>query len=62
MNDFSVVFTKKAEKDLAKFNLKIIHAIFTRLQKLHFPFPQNFDIKKMVNAQKIYRLRVGKIL
>ncbi|MEK7127399.1 MAG: type II toxin-antitoxin system RelE/ParE family toxin [Patescibacteria group bacterium] len=57
---YKVFITNKAEKQLDRLDKADARDISKKILELDFPFASNFDIQKMVDPQKMYRLRVGK--
>lgn len=58
---YKVFFTRRAEKELDKLAKKDAKKVVSRLQKFGYPFPANFDIRKMIETKGFYRLRVGRV-
>ena len=58
---YKVLFTSKGRKTLMDFELPQRQRIMRYVDKLDFPFPVNFDIKKLSAEKAHYRLRVGDI-
>lgn len=56
-----VIFTRKAEKELKKLTKSDIIKVLKSLKKLESPFFALANVKKLVNVDNYYRLRVGKI-
>ncbi|MDP1722508.1 MAG: type II toxin-antitoxin system RelE/ParE family toxin [Candidatus Gottesmanbacteria bacterium] len=61
MNAYNVLFTKQAEKNLARLASYDTKNILRRLQQLTVPFSKNLDIKKIVGTPGFYRLRSGSV-
>lgn len=56
-----VHFTKKSEKELYKIAKQDRKNLLSKISKLTFPFPANFDIDSISGVAGFYRLRSGKI-
>ena len=59
--EYKVFFTNKSEKELKKLAKSDALRVLNSLNKLTYPFPANADIRKMVNHNHSYRLRVGSL-
>ena len=56
---YKIYFTNKAEKELGKLARIDIDRILEKLPHLSEKSP-NLDIKKLINQNNFYRLRIGK--
>lgn len=58
---YKTYYTQKADKQLSKLTASDINKVIQKIGKLTIPFPQNLDIRKMINAPDFYRMRCGKV-
>lgn len=58
---YEVRFTNKAEKELTKIAGFDRKNLLKRIIQITFPFPQNYDIDKLVGGEDFYRLRTGSV-
>ncbi len=61
MEEFKIIFTKTAEKDLNTLDIKTKYKILQAAKRLETaPFPRGNTVKKLKGAKiSLYRLRVG---
>lgn len=56
--EYSLVFTKRAEKELSRLAGSDIKRLLAKIEQLSSPFTAPLDIKKLSSIQGYYRLRV----
>lgn len=58
---YKIFLSSNSDKDSETLNKKEAKNILDKIKGLTFPFPKNFDIKKLKNERDFFRLRVGKV-
>lgn len=58
MDSYKVEFTRSAEKELRKIDKSKVAAIYGEIERLEFN-PRPYGVKKLVGADRTYRIRVG---
>lgn len=53
-------FYRKVQKELKSLSKQDARRVIQEIARLKYPLPKFLDIKKLVNFQSFYRLRVGK--